>query len=73
MSSGLHYYTKGGNLKKASYAEVAKWVSAAWKAVQPSAIISGVSATEIIPLGLDADMDIELSDDEENSHELDDI
>lgn len=72
MSSGLHSYTKGGNLKKASYAEVAKWVSAAWKAVEPSAIISGFSAAEIIPSSEDADTDIEVSEDEENSLELTD-
>lgn len=78
MASGLHQYTKGGNLKKASYAKVAKWVSAAWNAVQPSIIVSGFSEAEIISdrpsevvvMNADEELVLDSSDDDLNDEEL---
>ena len=67
MASGLHAYAKGRN-----YAEVANWVSAAWNAIEQSTIIFGFWKAEIIPSSLDAVAEIELSDGEENSFELND-
>lgn len=49
MAGGLHSYTKGGNLRRPSYLEVARWVSAAWNAVKSTTIISSFVEAEIIP------------------------
>ena len=60
MATGTHEYTKSGKRKKASYAEVAKWVSEAWKAVSPDVIKSGFSRAEIIH-----QIEEEINDDED--------
>ncbi len=48
MASENHSYTKNGNMKRASYEEVARWVSQAWREVSPDTIKSGFSQAEII-------------------------
>lgn len=49
MANDLHSYTKSGRLKKASFAEVAKWVSNAWNAVETKTVISGFVEAGIVP------------------------
>ncbi|KFM61528.1 Pogo transposable element with KRAB, partial [Stegodyphus mimosarum] len=68
MSEGLHTFTKGGNMRRASYTEVAEWVDKSWKSVKVSTIRSGfikariVSESEEITDSEDSDVENELSD-----------
>lgn len=65
MAADQHLYTKGGNMKKASYEEVAKWVSEAWKTVSPDVVKSGFARAEIIP-EIEENFDDGQSDNENN-------
>ena len=47
MINGVKEYTKSGNLKKASYEEICRWISEAWLAVPSSAIKNGFKKTTI--------------------------
>ncbi|GFU78942.1 pogo transposable element with KRAB [Trichonephila clavipes] len=48
MSGGLHTCTKGGNMRRASYTEVAEFVDKSWKSVQVSTIRSGFKKAGIV-------------------------
>jgi transposase-like protein len=60
MAKENHEYTKGGKMKRASYEEVAKWVSQAWAKVSTQTVESGFSQAGII-----SDKITHISDDEE--------
>ncbi|GFX96975.1 pogo transposable element with KRAB [Trichonephila clavipes] len=68
MSESLHTCTKGGNMRRASYTEVAECVDKSWKSVKVSTIRSGfikagiVSESEEITDSEDSDAASELSD-----------
>ena len=46
ISERIHTCTKRGEMRKASYEDVVKWVSNAWKLVKISSIISGFKEAE---------------------------
>ncbi|KAF8774264.1 Pogo transposable element with KRAB domain like protein [Argiope bruennichi] len=60
MSESLHTFTKGGNMRRASYTEVAEWVDKSWKSVKVSTIRSGFIKAGIV--SEDSDAENELSD-----------
>ncbi|GFV51535.1 pogo transposable element with KRAB domain [Trichonephila clavipes] len=68
MSEGLRTCTKGGNMRRASYTEVAEFVDKSWKSVKVSTIRSGfikagiVSESEEITDSEDSDAENDLSD-----------
>lgn len=72
MTSGQHSYTKGGNMRKASYEEVAKWVSEAWKEIPLSIIQSGFSRANIISTPENGKPDESSSDESGEEAELND-
>lgn len=48
MMEGLHSFTNSGKMRKATYEEVASWVSSAWKDISAKTIMSGFKAANII-------------------------
>ncbi|GFX09975.1 pogo transposable element with KRAB [Trichonephila clavipes] len=68
MSEGLHTCTKGGNMRRASYTEVAECVDKSWKSVKVSTFRSGfikdgiVSESKEITDSEDSDAENELLD-----------
>lgn len=64
MASGMHSFTKSGRMKRASYEEVAGWVSQAWKAVKGRTVIAGFIKAGIIEGAIN-------SEDESESEEMD--
>jgi transposase-like protein len=49
MSDGIHTYTGTGRMRKASHAEVCRWVVNAWESVQPSMIVKAFYKAGILP------------------------
>lgn len=54
-------YTKKGNLKRASYELVCKWVSETWREISPNLLIKLFEATELV-LNPDGSKDDKMSD-----------
>jgi transposase-like protein len=48
MTQGIHSFTDGGRMRRASYAEVAQWVKTAWEAVEESTIKNAFKKCEIV-------------------------
>lgn len=48
MSEGIHTFTKRGNMRRASYIEVAEWVDKAWSSVKVTTVQSGFIKAGII-------------------------
>lgn len=48
MINGYHEYTKKGNMKKASYEEVCKWIVESWNEITPECIKNGFSKGKLI-------------------------
>lgn len=67
MINGYEEYTKSGNLKRASYQEVAKWISEAWEEVPVETIKNGFKKTTIKFYG-----DENNNDNETDYEEIDD-
>lgn len=63
MTSGDKSFTKTGRLRRATYAEVAKWVLESYKEVKKSSILNGFRRAEILPFQ-NEDADSDSSDDE---------
>ena len=70
MSEGIHTYTKSGKMRRASYEDVAKWVSNAWKLVKISSVISGFKEAEIISPGKESE---QLDEECDDASDLDDL
>ena len=68
MSNGEHSFTSTGRMRHATYSEVSKWVSTAWKTVSEQIIKSGFVKSGIIKSIEDHD---DLSDDSDNEEEND--
>lgn len=69
MRNGTHSFTKSGHMRKATYEEVAEWVSNSWKKVKSTIIVSGfteanivTSDSEVFPESQPLDSDDEDSD-----------
>lgn len=62
MVEGLHSYTKSGKMRKATYEDVASWVSLAWKDVSSKTVMSGFKAANISETGTSNDSSDESND-----------
>ena len=75
IDKAKHTFTKSGNMKRASYAEVCRWIVESWDEVRPETIIKGFKKVfdenieDLVRMGLEPEAE-EDNDDEPHMNDL---
>jgi hypothetical protein len=69
MINGYHTFTKGGNIKRASYSEVCHWIMQSWDSITPECIKNGFRKSTVEFYGEITENDTESIEDEDNSNQ----